>query len=115
MLTMDDAVQSYIDRIAAEHRPLFDRLHRLILDAYPNSTVTLSYGLPTYRVGDQRFHVGVWQHGVSMYGWRAANEPSFLASHPALKHGRGTIRLRPADAEEITDDELRGVVRAALG
>ena len=29
---MDDAVREYIDAIAPEHRPLFDRLHRLILE-----------------------------------------------------------------------------------
>ena len=28
---LDQAVQGYIDAISAEHRPLFDRLHRLIL------------------------------------------------------------------------------------
>ena len=29
---MDDAVRDYLDAIAPEHRPLFDRLHRLVLD-----------------------------------------------------------------------------------
>jgi hypothetical protein len=29
---MDDAVRDYLDAIAAKHRPLFDRLHRLVLD-----------------------------------------------------------------------------------
>jgi hypothetical protein len=30
---MDDAVRTYVDAIAPEHRPLFDRLHRLVLEA----------------------------------------------------------------------------------
>ena len=34
---MDDAVRDYIDAIAPEHRPLFDRLHRLILEAHPDA------------------------------------------------------------------------------
>lgn len=29
---MDDAVRDDLDAIAPEHRPLFDRLHRLVLD-----------------------------------------------------------------------------------
>jgi hypothetical protein len=32
MTAMDAAVRDYIDRIAPEHRPLFDRVHRLILE-----------------------------------------------------------------------------------
>jgi hypothetical protein len=34
---MDDDVRDYIDGIAPEHRPLFDRLHRLILEAHPDA------------------------------------------------------------------------------
>jgi hypothetical protein len=30
---MDDAVRDDIDAIAPGHRPLFDRLHRLVLEA----------------------------------------------------------------------------------
>ena len=66
MTTMDEAVQGYIDRIAAEHRPLFDRLHRLILDVHPDATVVLSYKIPTYKVGNRRLHVGAWKHVLSL-------------------------------------------------
>ena len=54
---MDEAVRSYIDGIAPESRPLFDRLHRLILVAYPDADVVLSYGIPTYQVGKRRLYV----------------------------------------------------------
>ena len=29
----------------------------------------LSYHIPTYEVGRRRLYVGVWKHGVSIYGW----------------------------------------------
>lgn len=48
---MDEALQGYIDSIAAGHRPLFDRLHRLILAVHPDVAVVLSYKIPTYKVG----------------------------------------------------------------
>ena len=35
-------VQAYIDGIPPGHRPLFDRIHRLILQAQPGAEVTLS-------------------------------------------------------------------------
>ena len=40
---MDDAVLAYIDAIDPGHRPLFDRLHRLVLEAHPEAKVVLSY------------------------------------------------------------------------
>ncbi len=50
---MKDAVPDHLDAIAPEHRPQFDRLH-----------------------------VGVWQHGVSIYGWQEGRDAGFTARHP---------------------------------
>jgi uncharacterized protein YdhG (YjbR/CyaY superfamily) len=111
---MDDAVRHYIDAIAPEHRPLFDRIHRLVLEAYPAAAVTISYQIPTYKVGRRRLFVGVWKHGVSIYGWARGREAGFITKHPELQTGRGTIQLRPTVAAGIPDDDLRDLVRAAL-
>ena len=112
---MDNAVREYIDAIAPEHRPLFDRLHRLILEAHPDAAVVISYKIPTYKVGRRRLFLGAWKHGVSIYGWDQGRDAGFTARHPRLKTGRGTLQLRPDDAAGISDDEFRDVVRAALG
>jgi hypothetical protein len=112
---VDDAVSAYINDIPAAHRPLFDRLHGLILEAYPDVAVGLSYKMPTYKLGRQRLFVGAWKHGVSVYGWDEGRDAGFVARHPGLKTSTGTIRLRPEDAAGIGDDELRDLVHAALG
>ena len=111
---MDDAAQDYIDAIAAEFRPLFDRLHRLILDEHPDAAITLSYQMPTYTVGRRRLYLGVWKHGMSLYGWRSDVDTGFTSRHPGLMTGKGTLRLRPAEAAGIPDEDLRELVRAAL-
>jgi uncharacterized protein YdhG (YjbR/CyaY superfamily) len=111
---LDEAVRSYIDAIEPEHRPLFDRIHRLILDAFPDATVVVSYQMPTYKVGNRRLYVATWKHGVSVYGWKQDDASGFAARHPGLVTGKGTIRLRPVDADGVADDELRDLVRAAL-
>lgn len=111
---MNAGVQTYLDGIASEHRPLFDRLHRLILGAYPEAGLVLSYGMPTYRVGDRKLHVGVWQHGISIYGWDRDRGAAFASRHPNLIKGKGTIQLRSRDAADITDDELSELIRASL-
>ncbi|HEY3241479.1 MAG TPA: DUF1801 domain-containing protein [Acidimicrobiia bacterium] len=111
---MDDAVRDYIDAIAPELRPLFDRLHRLILEAFPDAAVVLSYQIPTYKVDRRRLYVGVWKHGVSIYGWEQGRDAGFTARHPELRTSKGTIQLRPDAAAGIPDDELRDLIRAAL-
>jgi hypothetical protein len=111
---MDHAVRDYVDAIPSEYRPLFDRLHRLILEVHPDASVVISYQIPTYKVGRNRLYLGVWKHGVSIYGWGQGRDAGFTARHPELTTGRGTIRLLPDAAAAIADDELRDLVRAAL-
>ena len=31
--------------------------------------MTISYKIPTYKVGKHRLYLAVWKHGVSIYGW----------------------------------------------
>jgi uncharacterized protein YdhG (YjbR/CyaY superfamily) len=111
---MDDAVRDYIDAIDPAHRALFDRVHGLILEVHPDAGVVLSYKIPTYVVGRRRIHLGVWRHGVSLYGIGQEGIGAFTARHPDLRTSKGTIQLRPDDAAGITDDELRDLIRAAL-
>ncbi len=111
---MDEGVRNYIDAIGPEQRPLFERLHGIVLAAHPEAEVALSYGMPAYRVGARRLNIGVWKHGVSVYGWRADRDGGFVARHPTLSSGKGTIRIRPGDAEAISDDELRALLGGAL-
>lgn len=110
----DEAVRRYIDGIDPGSRPLFDRMHRLVMAAQPGAALVLSYGMPTYQVGRRRLHVGAWKHGVSLYGWPQERAAAFTARHPGLRTSKGTIRLRPQDAADIGDDELLDLVRAAL-
>jgi len=111
---MDDRVRAYTEAIAAEHRPLFDRVYRLVLEAHPEAVVVISYDIPTFKVGRRRFFVGVWRHGISLYGWQVGRDAGFVSRHPELLSGRATLRLRPQDAADISDDEFRELARAAL-
>jgi uncharacterized protein YdhG (YjbR/CyaY superfamily) len=110
---MDDAVRRYRDQIASEHRPVFDRLHRLITGTFPDAEVVISYGMPTYRIGRRRLNVGVWEHGLSLYV-SPRRDGGFSGRHPELAAGKGTIKLTPDDAARIGDEEFRDLVHAAL-
>lgn len=114
MAAVDQAVSDYLDAIPAEHRALFDRIHRIIVETCPDVAVVLSHQMPTYQLGARRLHVGVWQHGVSFYGWKAHGDGGFIARHPESRTSTGTIRIRVDAAESIADDEFRSLVGAVL-
>jgi hypothetical protein len=113
-MSVDEGVRAYIEAIDPSQRPLFDRLHGIMLGEHPDAEVALSYGMPVYRVGKRRLNLGVWKHGVSVYGWRADRDGGFVARHPRLSSGKGTIRIRTKDAAQISDDELRALLGGAL-
>lgn len=111
---MSEDVAAYVDAIDPDRRPLFDRVHRLIMDVQPGAQVVLSYKMPTYAVGDRQLHVGVWKHGLSFYGWQPGRDGGLARRHPRLDNGKGTLRLPLAEAALITDEELRDFLAAAL-
>lgn len=108
-------VAAYVAAIAPEHRALFDRVNDLIVEAFPTVDVVLAYQMPTYKVGARRLHVGLWKHGLSIYGWDASRDGGFTERHPGLQTSKGTLRLRPSDAAAISDEEFRALIRSALG
>ena len=82
-------VQAYIDDIAPEHRALWDRIERLVRVLHPDVELILTYDMPTFVVGEHRLPVGVWKHGVSIYGVHEDNDAGFITRHPELSSGRG--------------------------
>ena len=111
---LDPQVRSYLDAVPAAHRALFDRVQALVLRAHPEAGCVLAYRMPTFVVGQRRLHVGVWKHGLSLYGWQAGRDGGFAARHPELDSGKGTLQLPLSTAGELSDDELLGVLRGAL-
>lgn len=111
---MDPDVTAYVDAIDAGHRPLFDRVDRLVKDVRPEVEVVLAYKMPTYVAGSRRLHVGVWKHGLSFYGWEPASGSRLVTGRPHLDNGKGTFRLPLDEAEQVTDAELREFLAACL-
>jgi uncharacterized protein YdhG (YjbR/CyaY superfamily) len=111
---MDERVVAYIDLIVPGHRALFDRVNGLILEAFPEVTVGISYRMLTYRVGGRRLYVGAWKHGLSLYGWPQERVGGFTERHPGLRTSKGTIQIRPEDAAGISDQEFLALIHAGL-
>jgi hypothetical protein len=109
----DEAVRRYLDEMDSEYRSVFERLHRLMAATCPDAELVLSYGMPTFRIGRRRLNIGAWQHGLSLYV-SPNRDGGFSARHPELVSGKGTLKLRPADAAGVSDAEFQDLFRAAL-
>jgi uncharacterized protein YdhG (YjbR/CyaY superfamily) len=107
-------VAAYIEAIDNDQRPLFDRVHRLIMEVQPDAQAVISYKMPTYVIGIRQLHVGVWKHGLSFYGWEHGRGSALVADHPHLDSGKGTLRLPVTEAARVSDDELRAFADAVL-
>lgn len=112
---VDAGAQAYVDGIDPASRALFARVHRLFVGTFPDLDVGISYDMPVFRRGSRGLNVGVWKHGVSIYGCPAEGTSSILERHPELSSGKGTLRITRAVADDISDDELIQLVRSALG
>ena len=106
---MDPAVQSYIDAIPEEHKPLFNHLQSLILALDPGAEIGISYKIPTYKVGRRRVFLGLWKGGVSLH---AVPVDQFKQRHPSIKTGKGSLNFRLTD--ELPEAHIREVIKRAM-
>ncbi len=109
---LSEEVIAYIEALPATHRPLFDRLHALILDELPEAEVVISYQIPLYRVG--RRHVGLNPRragGLTLTTTSPDHIAEFKDRHPDFKTGKASIQL---DFDrELPEADLRTVIRKA--
>ena len=109
---MNEEVQRFIDAIPEDRRPLYDKLHALIMGMYPDAEVVIWYGVPTYRAKSGWVSLGPWKRGVSLYSGHPHLIDEFRAEHPDIKTGRGSINLKVTD--EVPVPALKKVIKHAI-
>jgi hypothetical protein len=91
------------------------RVAGLVRVLHPEAELRITYGMPTFVVGQHRLPVGVWKHGLSLYGLDETNDGGLIARHPELSSGRGTVKLPTQRAGEFSDEDLTAMLEAVLG
>ena len=105
-------VAAYLDAVPAERRALVDALHALILEAFPDASVDMSYRMPTYRVGEGWVAIANQKRYVSLYTCGAHHLVEFRAEHPRIRTGKGCINFSPR--EPLPLEAIGRVVRHAI-
>jgi uncharacterized protein YdhG (YjbR/CyaY superfamily) len=112
IIRIDPAVSQFIKAIPALQRPLFDRLHGLILELYPEAAISISYQIPCYRTPGGKVFLGLWKSGVSLHAIKFEVIAEFKARYPEIKTGKGSLNFRTTD--RFTDASVRKVLRQVL-
>ena len=92
-------VDDYIDAQPAAVRGKLVRLRKAIVDALPGADESISYGMPTYKLGGKRvLYFAVWKDHFALYGSMGRVAAELKDELAAYKTAKGTIRFPLAEA-----------------
>ncbi len=109
---VNEDVERFVSGVPDDRRPLFNRIRALIERLYPEASLSLWYGVPTFKTKSGWVSLSYWKEGVSLHSNGRHNIAEFKAAHPQIKTGTGTINLRLSD--EVPEASLAQVIRTAM-
>ena len=93
----------YIQAVPIEDRPSVCRLKRLIEETYAGLAPGNSYNMLCRSGALRRLYIGSGEQSLSIDGWSEGRETPVSDRHTGLTSSKGSIRLTPATAVELTD------------
>mgnify|MGYP005643562485 CR=1 FL=1 len=102
----------YFDEMPEDRRLKALVVHKLVLELFPQSRVSLKYKMPTYESASGWFSIGNQKNYWSIYTCSTDKIADYLANHPEIKHGKGCLNFRKKD--EIDIESLKQVIQNAL-
>jgi hypothetical protein len=109
---MHQDVQKYFDAVPEDRRPLFNKLHELILSLYPKADVLIWFGMPTYRAKCGWVAIANQRNFVSLYTNSPDHISEFKEKYPSIRTNKASINIR--ESEEFPEAGLKKVVRHAM-
>ena len=113
MAAPDPRIDAYLESRPADQRAALQRLREQIAAAAPTAVETISYGMPTFKLG-RTFLVSFagWKDHCSLYPLTG----TFLESHAADLEGfdrtKGSVHFTPE--RPLPPDIVDGLVRARI-
>lgn len=109
---MDSELENYIRSVPANRSERFNMLHSLILELYPDAVVSMSYKMPTYKMGSGWVALANQKNYISLYTCGYHHIESFKEKYPEFKTGKGCINFR--DKDELPVEGIKQVVMHAI-
>ena len=109
-------VDAYIAKQPGEARPVLQRVRRIIRQALPEAEETISYQIPTYKLGGQYVvYFAGWKEHWSLYPVTEPVRAKLGAELASYKMSKGTVRFPLADPipAKLVERIVRELARAA--
>jgi uncharacterized protein YdhG (YjbR/CyaY superfamily) len=89
-----DTVEDYLARVPDEHRAVLIKLRDLIRRTAPDAAESVSYGVPTYKLGGKPLvYFGIAKTHYSIYALSGAVREKFGDDLAGYSMSKGTIRF----------------------
>ena len=92
-------IDDYLSSVSGRHRELLDQLRAIIVEAAPEASEAISWGMPTYKLNGNLVHFAPGKSHVGLYP--GADGVSFAAARLdelGLRYSKGVIQF-PLDRE----------------
>ena len=87
-------VDAYIAAQPAAVQPMLNEMRALVHRAAPQAAESISYDMPTYKLGDQRLvYFAAWKQHIGLYGLPAAVLDQFEAEVNPYRQPKGTLQI----------------------
>jgi uncharacterized protein YdhG (YjbR/CyaY superfamily) len=109
-------VDAYIAKQPVDVQPVLQRVRRIIRKALPEAEETISYQIPTYKVGGQYVvYFAAWKEHWSMYPVTEPARAKLRSALAAYELSKGTVRFPLADPvpAKLVERIVRELARAA--
>ena len=109
-------IDAYIARQPGETQPVLQRVRRIIRKALPEAEETISYQIPTYKLGGQYVvYFAGWKEHWSLYPVTEPVSEELGSELASYKLSKGTVRFPLADPvpAKLVERIVRELARAA--
>ena len=83
--SVDKQVKEYYEEISESRKPGINYLHEIILDEFPDATVDMKYGMPTYSYHEGWVAIANQKNYISLYTCGYHHIKDFKEKFPKIK------------------------------
>ena len=105
-----DEIAVYLAQCTDHQRSEFERVKGIVLDIVPDASQVISYGLPTFKLGDKTIlHFGAFKHHMSIFPGSGSVYNKMGDKLKKFKVSKGTLQFTKDNP--ISDELVKEIVQ----
>ena len=105
-------IEEYYEEMPDHRRDAAKVVHGLVLELYPDATISMKYKMPTYESEKGWISIGNQKNYWSVYTCSIDKISDYIKHNPDMKHGKGCLNFRKKDV--LDEASMKIVIKKAL-